>query len=95
MRQMQTLNEIVGNDAEYDLIKQDVQGAEIMIMDGAPDIFRKAKYVIQEVNIYKDENLPDMPAEEEMDKYMYNLGFKQNQIIEKKVNATQLDKIYF
>ena len=95
MRQMQTLNEIVGNDAEYDLIKQDVQGAEIMIMDGAPDIFRKAKYVIQEVNIYKDQNLPDMPAEEEMDKYMYNLGFKQNQVIEKKVNATQLDKIYF
>ena len=32
MRQMQTLHEIVGNDAEYDLIKQDVQGAEIMLI---------------------------------------------------------------
>ena len=44
IRNMQTLDEIVGKDAKYDLIKQDVQGAEIMVMQGAPDIFRRVKY---------------------------------------------------
>ena len=32
---MQTLDELVGEDAQFDLIKQDVQGAEIMVMNGA------------------------------------------------------------
>ena len=82
IRQMQTLDEIVGKDAEYDLIKQDVQGAEIMVMDGAPEIFKRAKYVIQEVNIQKDEAFPDMPCESDMDDYMTSLGFKNNLVIE-------------
>ena len=30
-RQMQTLDELVGKDAQYDLIKQDVQGAELLV----------------------------------------------------------------
>ena len=92
---MQTLDELVGADAQYDLIKQDVQGAEIMVMEGAPQIFKRAKYVIQEVNIDKNENLPDMPAESEMDNYMLQLGFKFNEVIERKENAGQVDKIYF
>ena len=87
IRQMQTLDEIVGKDAEYDLIKQDVQGAEIMVMDGAPEIFKRAKYVIQEVNIQKDEAFPDMPCESDMDDYMTSLGFKNNLVIEKKDDA--------
>tara|TARA_B100000579_G_C22795642_1_gene836991 strand:- start:366 stop:968 length:603 start_codon:yes stop_codon:yes gene_type:complete len=95
IRQMQTLDEIVGKDAEYDLIKQDVQGAEIMVMDGAPEIFKRAKYVIQEVNIQKDEAFPDMPCESDMDDYMTSLGFKNNLVIEKKDDAGQVDKIYF
>ena len=33
-RQMQTLDELVGKDAQYDLIKQDVQGAELLVMQG-------------------------------------------------------------
>mgnify|MGYP001337545135 CR=1 FL=1 len=95
LRQMQTLDEVVGRDAQYDLIKQDVQGAEIMIMDGAPDIFKRAKYVIQEVNIHKDDKFPEMPSEVEMDRYMEDLGFKYNQVIDRKNNAGQIDKIYF
>ena len=95
IRQMQTLDELVGADAQYDLIKQDVQGAEIMVMKGAPHIFKRAKYVIQEVNIDKDENFPSMPVESEMDNYMLELGFKFNEVIEKKENAGQVDKIYF
>ena len=95
IRNMQTLDEIVGKDAKYDLIKQDVQGAEIMVMQGAPDIFRRAKYVIQEVNLDKDDDFPDMPCELEMDDYMNELGFENNLIIDRKVDAGQVDKIYF
>ena len=94
-RQMQTLDELVGEDAQFDLIKQDVQGAEIMIMKGAPEIFKRAKYVVQEVNIHKDEQFPEMPSEKEMDEYMLGLGFENNEVIEIKVNADQIDKIYF
>ena len=95
LRQMQTLDELVGEDAQFDLIKQDVQGAEIMVMKGAPEIFKRAKYVVQEVNVHKDEEFPDMPSEKEMDEYMSGLGFENNEVIEIKENAGQIDKIYF
>ncbi len=95
IRQMQTLDELVGKDATFDLIKQDVQGAEIMIMQGAPDIFTRARYVIQEVNLYKNNKFPEMPTVNDMDEYMYELGFNNSEIIEKKDNAEQIDKIYF
>ena len=93
--QMKTLDRLVGKDAEFDLIKQDVQGAEIMVMQGAPDIFTRAKYVIQEVNLFKEEKFPDMPSESEMDEYMFQLGFNDSEVIEKKENVEQIDKIYF
>jgi len=94
-RQMQTLDELVGENAQFDLIKQDVQGAEIMVMKGAPEIFKRAKYVVQEVNVHKDEEFLDMPSEKEMDEYMSGLGFENNEVIEIKENAGQIDKIYF
>ena len=95
VRQMTTLDSLVGKDAQYDLIKQDVQGAEIMVMKGAPEIFKRAKYVIQEVNLYKDKNFPNIPSEKEMDDYMLRLGFKNSEIIEQKEHADQIDKIYY
>ena len=94
-RRMQTLDELVGEDAQFDLIKQDVQGAEIMIMKGAPEIFKRAKYVVQEVNLHKDEQFLEMPSEKEMDDYMLTLGFKHSEIIEQKEHVEQIDKIYF
>ena len=94
-RQMQTLGELVGKDAQFDLIKQDVQGAEIMIMKGAPDIFTRAKYVVQEVNKFKDKKFPEIPCENEMDEFMYELGFNHSEVIEQKTNVAQIDKIYF
>ena len=94
-RQMQTLGELVGNDAQFDLIKQDVQGAEIMIMKGAPDIFTRAKYAVQEVNKFKDKQFPEIPCENEMDEFMFELGFDHSEVIEHKPNVEQIDKIYF
>ena len=94
IRQMQTLDSLVGKESSFDLIKQDVQGAEIMIMKGAPEIFRRAKYIIQEVNMQKDKNFPTIPDEKEMDLYMKNIGFYNNEIIDKH-DDVQIDKIYF
>lgn len=95
VRLMQTLDELVGHDAKFDLIKQDVQGAEIMVMKGAPDIFKRATYVIQEVNLHKDEEFPRIPNESEMDEYMLSLGFNHNKIIDSHPGAEQIDKIYY
>ena len=95
IRRMQTLDQLVGKDAQFDLIKQDVQGAEIMIMKGAPDIFTRAKYVVQEVNTHKDKQFPDMPSESEMDEFMFELGFDNSEVIEQKSNVDQIDRIYF
>jgi len=95
IRRMQTLDQLVGKDAQFDLIKQDVQGAEIMIMKGAPEIFTRAKYVVQEVNTHKDKQFPDMPSESEMDEFMFELGFDNSEVIEQKSNVDQIDKIYF
>ena len=95
IRQMQSLDKLVGKDAQFDLIKQDVQGAEIMVMEGCPSVFERAKYVIQEVNQQPDPALPLIPYEKQMDEYMHTLGFTCSEVIEYKDNAGQIDKIYF
>jgi FkbM family methyltransferase len=95
VRQMQTLDQLVGPDARFDLIKQDVQGADILVMKGAPMIFKRAKYIVQEVNLRKKDEFPDMPSEKEMDEHMYDLGFKNSEVIEHKPNVDQIDKIYY
>ena len=94
-RPMVTLESVVGKDAQYDLIKQDVQGAELLVMQGSPKIFRRAKYVIQEVNLYKDKDFPEIPDEKEMDKYMVQLGFNNNEVIGNHEGFDQIDKIYY
>lgn len=95
VRQMQTLDKVVGEEAQFDLIKQDVQGAEIMIMDGAPEIFKRAKCVIQEVNLYPHNSFPSMPHEAQMDEYMRGLGFDTSERIADHEGRDQIDKIYF
>ena len=51
--------------------------------------------MIQEVNKGKDKKFPDMPSENEMDEFMFELGFDHNEVIEQKINVDQIDKIYF
>ena len=57
-RIMVTLESVVGKEASYDFIKQDVQGAELLVMQGSPETFKKATYVLNEVNLYKDLKQP-------------------------------------
>ncbi len=91
-RDMVTLESLVGHDASYDFIKQDVEGAEMLIMKGSSQIFKRAKYVLQEVS------LPDV---NDMDAYMKNLGFLKSKIIEDHRESNpgsmtdKVDKIYW
>ena len=94
-RQMQTLQDIVGAEATYDLIKQDIQGAELLTIAGSPRIFQRARYVINEVNTEPDPRHSSMPWETEMDRAMERLGFDQSRTIEHKESVGQKDKIYF
>ena len=71
-RHMQLLSDVVA-DKDFDFIKQDVQGAEIMIMEGAPEIFTSADYVLNEVNLF--ESARGEPNIDTMNDYMKTLGF--------------------
>jgi FkbM family methyltransferase len=85
-RHMETLSSVVGGNTTYDLIKQDVQGAELLIMDGSPEIFQRAKYIILEVQVNEQKSV---------DEYMSKLGFKYNKIIPKANTTVEFDKIYW
>ena len=92
---MQTLESVVGADAIYDFIKQDVQGAELLIMQGSPEIFKRATYVLNEVNLYKDSKQPLIPDVNEMDQFMQRLGFNSSAVIEAHGKNNQIDKLYW
>ena len=94
-RKMQTLESVVGADATYDFIKQDVQGAELLVMQGSPEIFKKATYVLNEVNLYKDTKQPLIPDVKEMDLFMQSLGFDNSAVIADHKNDVQIDKLYW
>ena len=95
VREMVTLESLVGADVSYDFIKQDVQGAELLVIQGSPEIFKRATYVLNEVNVYKDPTHPLMPDVKEMDTYMKNLGFLNSKIIDDHGLHKQVDKIYW
>ena len=95
VREMVTLESLVGADVSYDFIKQDVQGAELLVIQGSPEIFKRATYVLNEVNLYKDPGHPLMPDVKEMDTYMKNLGFLNSKIIDDHGLHKQVDKIYW
>ena len=94
-RNMQTLESIVGADATYDFIKQDVQGAELLVMKGSPEIFKRATYVLNEVNLYKDPEQPLVPDVKEMDLFMQSLGFNSSAVIDDHGKMDQIDKLYW
>ena len=74
-RTMQTLDTLVGKDAKFDFIKQDIQGAEILCMKGRPEIFQRADYVLNEVNLFSYAHSPNTPCRKSMDEYMRSIGF--------------------
>ena len=61
-------------DQTYDLIKMDVQGAELEIIEGSLELFQKTKFVQLECPVHH--NNKDAPKFEHYINYMANSNFK-------------------
>jgi len=61
-------------DQKYDLIKLDVQGAELEIINGSLDLFKKTKWVQLECPVY--DNNDKAPRFVNYINYMESIGFK-------------------
>lgn len=77
-KQTKTISNIFLNKT-FDLIKIDVQGSEIDIINGGIDIFKKAKGILMEISLV-EYNI-NSPAKEFVYEYMDNLGFKPVELI--------------
>ena len=77
-RQTKTLSNLLNNQV-FDLIKIDVQGSEIDIINGGLDIIKEAKGILMEVSLM--EYNQNTPTKDFVYKYMDNLGFKPVELI--------------
>jgi len=64
-------------------------------MQGSPEIFKRATYVLNEVNLYKDLEQPLVPDVNEMDLFMQSLGFNSSAVIDDHGKVDQIDKLYW
>jgi FkbM family methyltransferase len=77
-KQTKTLSNLLNNQT-FDLIKIDVQGSEIDIINGGLDIIKEAKGILMEVSLM--EYNQNAPTKEFVYEYMDNLGFKPVELI--------------
>jgi FkbM family methyltransferase len=77
-KQTKTLSNLLNNQ-KFDLIKIDVQGSEIDIINGGLDIIKEAKGILMEVSLM--EYNQNSPTKEFVYEYMDNLGFKPVELI--------------
>jgi FkbM family methyltransferase len=77
-RQTKTLSNLLNNQV-FDLIKIDVQGSEIDIINGGLDIIKEAKGILMEVSLM--EYNQNSPTKDFVYEYMDNLGFKPVELI--------------
>lgn len=77
-KQTKTLSNLLNNQT-FDLIKIDVQGSEIDIINGGLDIIKEAKGILMEVSLM--EYNQNSPTKEFVYEYMDNLGFKPVELI--------------
>jgi FkbM family methyltransferase len=71
-KQTKTLSNLLNNQT-FDLIKIDVQGSEIDIINGGLDIFKNAKGILMEISLI--EYNQNAPTKEFVYNYMDKLGF--------------------
>ena len=76
-----TLATLLGEDSAFDLIKLDVQGAELDVMRGGEAIMRRASFVLLEVPFMGQYNAGS-PSFLEVIAYMDTLGFVPFDILE-------------
>jgi FkbM family methyltransferase len=77
-KQTKTLFNLLNNQ-KFDLIKIDVQGSEIDIINGGLDIIKESKGILMEVSLM--EYNQNAPTKEFVYEYMDNLGFKPVELI--------------
>ena len=76
---LQTLPQVVGPDAKFDLIKLDTQSSELDIIRGGLEIVQRAKWVLMEVSIVPyNENAP---LWDEVMMFMSEIGFTCHQSV--------------
>lgn len=73
------LDEVFDKNEEFDLIKMDVQGAELDIIYGGINLCKKAKGILLEVAL-KEYNLGS-PLYDEVINYMNSIGFTKYEIL--------------
>ena len=66
--------------SSFDLVKIDVQGAEIDVMEGAGDIIANSKFVLLEAAVTNYNE--GAPKQQDVINYMNNLGFKDYEIFD-------------
>ena len=65
----------------------------MLVMKGSPEVFKKADYVLNEVNIKKEFFLaPDVV---EMNEFMKELGFNRQETIADHPGKNQIDVLYW
>ena len=74
-RKTETLDQLFGSDAQFDLIKLDTQGSELDIMRGGLDIVKRSIMIIMEMSHI--EYNQGAPTFHEADKFMEEIGFKR------------------
>jgi len=77
-KQTKTLSNLLNNQ-KFDLIKIDVQGSEIDIINGGLDIIKESKGILMEVSLM--EYNQNAPTKDFVYEYMDNLGFKPVELI--------------
>ena len=73
-------NQLKEDERKVDLLKLDVQGAELLILEGSKNTLKRTEFVLLEVNIVQYNK--DSPLFAEVIKYMDDIGFIVFDIIE-------------
>ena len=78
------VREILANDNpleikmnEYDFLNIDVQGAELLVMEGMGNLIKKFKWIYLEVN--EKELYKGIPLIDEIDTFLYKKGFERKE----------------
>jgi FkbM family methyltransferase len=77
------LDNLFGDDIEFDLIKIDTQGSELDVISGGSRICSKAKGIILEVSLTQYNE--DAPLYDDIISFMDNFGFKVAEVLEDKI----------
>ena len=74
------LDSLIDPYSSFDLVKIDVQGAEIDVMEGAGDIIANSKFLLLEAAVTNYNE--GAPKQQDVINYMNNLGFKDYEIFD-------------